>query len=249
LGLKSQIKKANIFNSVTRRMNNLYARTDFVQKQLSKIPNDKKILDAGCGSQQFKKFTAHLEYFGQDFGQYINDDKKMIGGDTGGLGGTDGYEYGSLDYVGDVWNINETDGFFDCILCTEVFEHIPHPIKTLEEFSRLLKCGGTLILTAPSNSLRHMDPYFYYTGFTDRWFEKFLVENDFEIISCEPVGDYYSWLAVEMARTGLSHGWASKMLLFPAFCYYYFKKQNQLSTDTLCMGYHIVAKKTKCLNK
>ena len=29
-----------------------------------------------------------------------------------------------LDYVGDIWEIEERDDSFDAILCTEVFEHI-----------------------------------------------------------------------------------------------------------------------------
>ena len=148
-----------------------------------------------------------------------------------------------MDYVGDIWDINEKQNTFDAILCTEVFEHIPHPIKTLEEFSRLLKKNGKLILTAPSNCLRHMDPYFFYTGFSDRWYEKFLKENGLEIELINVVGDYYSWLMVEIARTASTNSVFSKIALLPAFLYFYNKKKTQISVDTLCMGYHIVARK------
>jgi len=75
--------------------------------------------------------------------------------------------------------VGEKDGFFDAILCTEVFEHIPFPIETTKEFARLLKPGGKLILTAPANCLRHMDPYFFYSGFSDRFFEKILGDAGF----------------------------------------------------------------------
>lgn len=165
----------------------------------------------------------------------------MIGSD--GVGGADGYQYGQLDYVGDIWSIDEKDETFDAILCTEVFEHIPYPIETIKEFSRLLKKEGKLILTAPSNCLRHMDPYFFYSGFTDRWYEKFLADYGFEIESLTPVGDYYSWLAVEMARTAATHSIFSKLLVAPAFLYFYNKKKTETSVDTLCMGYHVTAKK------
>jgi len=87
----------------------------------------------------------------------------MIG--TEGVGGTEGYQYGQIDYIGDIWDIKELDNTFDEILCTEVFEHIPYPNETLKEFSRILKPGGILILTAPSNCLRHMDPYFFALDF------------------------------------------------------------------------------------
>ncbi len=158
-----------------------------------------------------------------------------------GMGGKYGYEYGELDYVGDIWSIQEQDEKFDVILCAEVLEHIPFPNETIREFSRLLKRNGRLILTAPSNCLRHMDPYFFYTGFSDRWYEKFLEENGFSVKKIEPIGDYYSWMSVEVMRTAVTHSLFSKILLAPAFLYYFFKKKSPQSIDTLCMGYHIVA--------
>ena len=230
-----------------RRLNNLHERNEFVKKELRKVKVGSRILDAGCGSQQYRKYCDHLIYSGQDFGQYEKDDKLMIGAeDTKGnniTGGVNGYAYGKLDYVGDIWSISENDNYFDAILCTEVFEHIPFPNETITEFARLLRSGGKLILTAPSNCLRHMDPYFFYGGFSDRWFEKILTKNGFEILSIKPIGDYYSWLGVEMARSAMSSNILVKIILFPAFLYFFTRKKTQISIDTLCMGYHVVAKK------
>ncbi len=239
---KNLLKRIPIVSGWYRKLNNLNERIDFVKRELLALPEGKKILDAGCGSQQFKSFCTHLHYKAQDFGQYVNDDKKMIGKNSG-VGGEDGYKYGELDYVGDIWEIDERDEAFDAILCTEVFEHIPYPIETVKEFSRLLKKDGKLILTAPSNCLRHMDPYFFYSGFSDRWYEKFLNEHGFEILSIEPVGDYYSWLGVEMARTARANSLFAIIILLPAFVYYFSKKPTTESVNTLCMGYHIVARK------
>jgi 2-polyprenyl-3-methyl-5-hydroxy-6-metoxy-1,4-benzoquinol methylase len=159
------------------------------------------------------------------------------------MAATTNYRYGQLDYVGDIWQIAEAEATFDAILCTEVLEHIPYPIETLREFARLLKPGGRLILTAPSNSLRHMDPYFFYTGFSDRFFERMLKESGFAVRTLAPVGDYYRWLAVEMARTATSHSLLSKLMLAPAFLYYYLKRPTEASVNTMCMGYHIVAER------
>jgi len=239
--MKQILKKLPLIGALTKRLNNLTERTEWVASQLALIPTQNIMLDAGCGDQQYRKYATHLVYKAQDFGQYTFDEKNMLGSVPGGAGGDSGYKYGHLDYTGNIWDIAEKNSTFDVILCTEVFEHVPYPIETLKEFSRLLKPGGRLILTAPSNCLRHMDPYFFYSGFSDRWYEKFLPENDFSILSIEPVGDYYSWLAVEMARAGVYHGLGAKALLLPAFLYFYMKKKTPVSVNTLCMGYHVVA--------
>jgi SAM-dependent methyltransferase len=38
---------------------------------------------------------------------------------------------------------------FDVVLCTEVLEHVPNPDATLQEIRRVLRGGGTLVLTTP----------------------------------------------------------------------------------------------------
>jgi len=236
--MRTIVKRIPFLKKIAENLNNQFARNDFIIKELKKTKSGEKILDAGCGSQRYKKYCAHLEYSGQDFGQYTVSEKIRFDEKN-----EDEYKYGQLDYVGDIWNIEEKDNYFDVILCTEVFEHIPYPIEVLAEFSRLLRPGGKLILTAPSNCLRHFDPYFFYSGFSDKWYEKFLKDNDLIVESITPVGDYYSWLSVEMARTAINHSLFAKLLLLPAFLYYYYKKPTDESRDTLCMGYHVVAVK------
>lgn len=243
--IKEVIRKSKLGSWFLGRIDNLYQRTDFVARELAKLPKGQSVLDAGCGSQQFRKFADHLVYYSQDFGKYVSDDKAILGSREGGLGGADGYQYGSLDYVGDIWAIEESDAYFDNILCTEVFEHIPYPIEAVREFGRLVKPGGHLILTVPSNCLRHMDPYFFSTGFTDRWLETILNQYGFDILTCDPVGDYYSWMAVETFRAMRSHSLFAATLLLPSFLYFLSKKPSELSRSTLCEGYHVVARKRR----
>ncbi len=76
-----------------------------------------------------------------------------------------------------------------------------------------------------------MDPYFFYSGFSDRWYEKFLTCNGLKIETMEVAGDYYSWLAVEMFRTSTSHSFLAKLALAPAFFIFTTKeKRKHLST-------------------
>ena len=238
--------KIPFIKNLYERLNDFYERRNWVIKQLNTLQKNSILLDAGCGDQQYREFCKHLIYKGQDFGQYKSDEKKGMASESiFNLKNSNykDYNYGNLDYVGDIWNIKEKDETFDAILCTEVFEHIPYPIETVKEFYRLLKPNGVLLLTTPSNSLRHQDPYYFYPGFSDRWFEKILSDSHFSIETITPVGDYYSWLAVEMARTSLKNSIFSKIILLPAFLYFICKKKNELSINTLCNGYHVRAKK------
>lgn len=229
-----------IIQILKNKLNNEDGRRKFVAQQLKNLPEGNLILDAGCGSQQYRPLCSHLNYRGQDFGQYTTDTSS---GFTSDMGGSDGYKYGNLDYVGDIWRINEQDQTFDAILCTEVFEHIPFPNETLKEFSRLLKPGGKLILTLPSNCLRHMDPYYFYSGFSNNYLSKFITENSMKIEIIEIIGDYYSWIAVELARTMKNHSLLSAILIAPTFLWFFLRKPSHKSKTTLCMGYHVVASK------
>ena len=75
--------------------------------------------------------------------------------------------------------------------------------------------------------------------------EYFLPKIGFEIEYLQPNGDYYKWLMVEMYRTARKDGIVASFLLLPAFFYFYFKQRSPsiASINTLCMGYHLLAKK------
>ena len=172
------------------------ARIDWVSNALSKIPNNSRILDAGAGEQQYKKFCTHLDYVSQDFAQYNPSEIEN------GLQMPE-WNYGNLDIICDITSVPEPDQSFDAILCTEVFEHIPNPLEAIKEFSRLIKKNGFLIITAPFCSMTHFAPYHYYSGFNTFFYEKHLVENEFEIIEITTNGNYFEFIKQEINRIDL----------------------------------------------
>ena len=202
--MKKLIQKLPIVRTWLRKINNLNERTDWVKKQLKSLPRDYVLLDAGCGSQHFRVFCDHLNYKGQDFGQYLKDEKEILGDTRGGVGGNLGYQYGKLDYLGDIWEIKESNATFDAILCTEVFEHIPYPNEAMLELNRLLKSGGYLIITAPYACLPHFEPYFFYSGFSKQWYRKHLNDLGYEIVEIKENGNAHGSLAIETLRTAKS---------------------------------------------
>ena len=222
-----------------RLLNNEYQRSEWIQRQLQLLPPGSRILDAGCGRQPYRAFCRHLAYYAQDFGRYEMDEKESL------TAAKRPYVYGRIDYTGNIWEIDEQDAFFDAILCTEVFEHIPYPNRALAEFARLLKGGGRLILTVPSNALRHMDPFFYYSGFTDRFLTLALAETGFHDVNIVPEGSYHAWLMVEEARTMRHEGFFAWLALWPAFIYHYLRQRRatEKEINTLCFGYYVTAVK------
>jgi SAM-dependent methyltransferase len=168
-------------------------RDEWVKKTLAAIPPGQKLLDAGCGSQQYRPFCSHLEYFGQDFGGYDGV------GDAEGLA-IEGYQYGNLAYRCDVWSIPERDATFDAVLCTEVLEHIPYPNETIKELVRLTKPGGTLVVTAPFFSIPHMTPYFFISGYHENWYRRIFEDNGCEVIEATAAGDAFANVLQEMMR-------------------------------------------------
>lgn len=54
--------------------------------------------------------------------------------------------------VGDAACLNFPDASFDKVLCSEVIEHIPDASRALREMRRVLKPGGSLVLSTPNKS-------------------------------------------------------------------------------------------------
>lgn len=172
---------------------NQQTREIWLEDTLKKIPTGSRILDAGAGELQYKKFCTHLNYVSQDFAQY---DGK---GDGKALQMSK-WDISRIDIRSDIISIPEPDGSFDAIMCIEVLEHLSEPILAIKEFHRLLKPKGHLILSAPFCSLTHMAPYHFYSGFNRYFYEKLLPEQNFTIIELLENGNYFEYLAQELRR-------------------------------------------------
>ena len=151
---------------------NVVRRDRWVAKQAALLAPRTRVLDVGAGSAPYRDLFAHCEYYTQDLAP-LRQDQLRHGA------------YGRLDYVSDLAAIPVPDESFDAILCTEVLEHHPEPIRVVNEIARILKPGGKLILTAPLGSGIHQEPYHYYGGYTPWWYERFLPAAGFEQIVVE----------------------------------------------------------------
>jgi len=184
LEILNKLRKSGFYVNFNQRN-----RDGWVNQIASQVPENSEVLDVGAGTCRYKDLFRHCRYYTQDFCQ--------------AEGGTDGsFKYGKIDYISDITEIPVPDKSFDVILCTEVLEHVPEPIKAIKEFSRILKKGGRLYLTAPLGCGLHIMPYHYYGGFTPSFYKKYFEEFGFALISIEPNGGLLKHFLQQSNRVG-----------------------------------------------
>jgi SAM-dependent methyltransferase len=221
-------------------------RDQWLKAALMQIAPGSRILDAGAGTLRYKPLCAHLDYVSQDFCQYDGV------GDGSGLHGRDDWQQTGIDIVSDIASIPEPDASFDAVMCIEVLEHVPQPVEALRELVRLLRPGGTLILTAPFCALSHMSPYFYQTGYSDNFYRYWLERLGMNVMEVTPNGNYFEYLAQELRRLrSVSERYTSGQLsrleqIAIRFLLLALARLSESDTDSselLCYGYHVRAVK------
>lgn len=145
--------------------------------------NGWKVLDAGCGRQPFRKRLEEkgCMYSGLDVNQNPE---------------------GSVQFVCAIDEPLPDDlmmeGPFDLIMCLEVLEHVADWDVAFKNFSRLLKPGGRLVITAPHFFYLHEEPYDFWRP-TRNAFEYFGRRYDLEISNFKKGGN-----ALDIMETILS---------------------------------------------
>lgn len=218
-------------------------RQAWLASVLTGLPQGARLLDAGAGELKNRKHCVHLQYVSQDACAYT------------GFGLNEGLHTGEwdtsgIDIVSDITDIPEPNESFDAILCSEVLEHVPEPTHALDEFARLLRPGGKLILTAPFSSNVHFAPYHYCSGFSKYWYEYHLDSRGFTVSALVPNGDWSSLLRQEVLRLG-GHEFRRGRWTWPlayllgilALGYFSIRGTTEPDNDLACFGWNCVAVK------
>ena len=224
---------------------NEHTRTAWVKRVLSETPAGLRILDAGAGELQYKKFCTHLDYVSQDFGLYDGR------GDARGLQ-MGSWDQSQIDIICDITDIPEPAESFDAVMCIEVLEHLSDPPAALRELSRVLKTGGMLIVTAPFCALTHFSPHFYCTGFSSNFYTHWLRELGYELLELDYNGNYFEYLAQELRRlpwvgseyTSTRASWRERKAMKTVLHFLERLSQNDTgSRELLNYGLHVRAQK------
>ena len=103
------------------------------------------VLDLGCGMQPYR------EWLGARAGRWIGLDLPRSASGRP-----------AADILARAGAVPVQGGVADCVLSTQVIEHMAHPGDLFREAWRLLRPGGSLLVTAPQAQWLHEEPHDYW---------------------------------------------------------------------------------------
>lgn len=146
-----------------RRFLDLQAGSVWRDLELELARESGVVLDVGCGAQVYR--------------QLLGRGATYRGIDTIEAKANFGYEVPDTTYFqGDEWPVQDESA--DCVLCTEVLEHVPESQPFLERIHRALRPGGRLVLTVPFAARWHFVPFDYWR-FTPSALDRLLARAGF----------------------------------------------------------------------
>lgn len=160
------------------------------------------------------------------------------------------------DVVGDIYRLPFADASWDTVVMIEVLEHLTDPAAAIEEVKRVLRPGGTLILTTrflgPMHDIPHDYFRFTYYGLKHLFREWQDVEVRADLTTMETLGTFFQRLAYQTRVRG---GKLTKAAFI--FCAWGCSKLNWLIKEeygnitrtvpleggVLASGYYVVARR------
>lgn len=177
-----------------------------------------RTLDVGCGRKPYQQtfFSGAAEYIGCD---YLSDRS-------------------CPDVVCSALELAFPDNAFDTVVSTEVLEHVPDPLRALREMFRVVKPGGSVVVSTPLYWPRHEVPYDFFRYPYDGLLH-LIKESGLELEKLYNRGRSYAFLGQVLQHIQpVRANWVSWLInRFFLWC------DRRLKHDALTMGWTVVARK------
>jgi SAM-dependent methyltransferase len=156
------------------------------------------------------------------------------------------------DFLAPAEKLPVPDKSVDLVVMTEVLEYVSEPKAAVSEIYRVLKAGGSALISMPLHSPVHGDWQFDQRRLTRRGLEILLADCGFKAVAIAPMGGMGAvYFDLAEAATGYGHPSAGSLavkitrkLLFLAVPFFRFLDWFCLgSVEYVTTGYFVVAKK------
>jgi SAM-dependent methyltransferase len=159
----------------------------FVRRAAAATSPGTRLLDAGAGEGPYRVLFSHCAYVSSDWSSSPHPGAR------------------AADIISPLESLPVEDGAFGAVLCTQVLEHVERPEVVLAELFRVLEPGGALWLTAPMVGELHEDPFDFFR-YTRHGLSSLAEAVGFADVEVEPLGGYFTALAVLLTNCGVSIG-------------------------------------------
>jgi len=184
--------EANLFHF--QYVPNRYARGD-IQRDGVRLTG--RVLDLGCGNQPYRPYLPLVqEYVGLDYPPTQTSLEVRV----------------QPEVYGNARELPFVDATFDGVLCSQVLEHVDRPEEVIGELGRVLKPGGTSLISVPFFYNLHMEPHDYFR-FTPYGIKGLLERNGLVVREIRGQGGLgtllvqilHNWLFSGLARLARRH--------------------------------------------
>jgi SAM-dependent methyltransferase len=141
---------------------------EYLADKLRGLADGSIVVDLGAGPGQFRRLYERHRYVGLDF-----------------------QEYPGVSIVADLTKrLPLAGGCVDAVVLSNTLEHLPEPALVLEEFHRVLRRGGFVVVLVPFLIRVHQEPHDY-LRYTRYMLERLLARAGFERIDVSELGDIF----------------------------------------------------------
>ena len=112
-----------------------------------------------------------------------------------------------VTYIGEAQDMHMIpDSIYDTVVSFAVLEHVSDPFRAVEEMHRVLKLGGTLIITVPHLCRIHEAPHDYYR-YTRYGVEYLVHRTGLQVITLQQTGGLFTFLGHQISTVLLGLTW------------------------------------------
>jgi SAM-dependent methyltransferase len=147
-----------------------------VRRFAERLPPGARVLDIGAGDSPYRELFRRSEYVTVDWANSPHVDAH------------------AADHIAPADDLPLDNASFDAALATQVLEHVPDPLRVMREMHRVVRPGGSVLVTVPFVWEEHEKP-FDFQRFSSAGLVRMLEDAGFAEIAVQPRNDYLTTLA------------------------------------------------------